>query len=217
MLTHSEENYLKAIYALQQNTDKGVSTSALSEYLDTKPASVSEMIKKLDAKSYVSYQKYYGVTLTDNGLLYALKTIRKHRLWETFLVEKLNFSWDEVHEVAEELEHINSSKLINGLDKFLDFPKVDPHGDAIPDADGYIARVPKRKLSKLKEEETATCIGVNDTSSEFLKFLNKHNIGLGAEIHVKQIEAFDKSMLILVDGKTVHLSKIATENIYVKS
>lgn len=215
-MTLSEENYLKAIYSLQIEYPSGVSTNAIAEHLETKPASATDMIKKLNDKNLVHYKPYQGVLLNEDGEKHALKIIRKHRLWETFLVEKLNFGWDEVHEVAEELEHITSEKLIAELDLFLGEPKYDPHGDPIPDSDGKLPETAKLKLSKLKKGNTGTCIGVNDTSSSFLKYLAKQKIELGTSIEVLHLESFDQSMTIKVDDRELLLSHIATENIYVR-
>ena len=173
MFTLSEENYLKTIYHLELDTDKGVSTNAIAKKLETKASSVTDMIKKLSEKEVVVYKKYKGVTLTVFGKKTAANIVRKHRLWEVFLVEKLNFSWDEVHDVAEQLEHIKSSKLVDQLDAFLGFPSHDPHGDPIPDKDGVFKTIEKSLLSTLEKNETGVCVGVDDSSSEFLKFLDK--------------------------------------------
>lgn len=216
MFTQSEENYLKAIFHLQQEMNDGVSTSSLSEILDTKAASVTEMVKKLADKNLVDYKKYYGVQLTELGKKQALAVVRKHRLWESFLVERLNFKWDEVHEVAEQLEHINSIKLVEELDKFLGRPDYDPHGDPIPDANGNLPKAAKKRLSQLKEGSQAICKGFNDTSSSFLKYLDKQGIGMDTSIEVLQIESFDESMTIKVDQKEISLSKTATDHIYVE-
>ncbi|PHQ30879.1 metal-dependent transcriptional regulator [Leeuwenhoekiella nanhaiensis] len=215
-MTFSEENYLKSIYSLQKDSPKGVSTTILAQYLESKPASVTEMIKKLDEKGLVLYQPYQGVLLNKNGELVALKVIRKHRLWETFLAKKLDFSWDEIHDVAEQLEHIKSDKLIKELDRFLGFPTHDPHGDPIPDEQGNVIKVEKKQVSQLIPGETGTCVGVNDTSSSFLQFLDQQNIKLGAVIEIVHLQDFDKSMTVRIDGRELLLSQIATENIYVK-
>ncbi|MGO3260942.1 MAG: metal-dependent transcriptional regulator [Mesonia sp.] len=216
MFTQSEENYLKAIFHLQEETIDGVSTSSLSELLNTKAASVTEMIKKLADKSLVDYRKYYGVQLTELGKNQALSVVRKHRLWESFLVERLNFKWDEVHEVAEQLEHIKSAKLVEELDKFLGRPHYDPHGDPIPDANGNLPKAAKKRLSQLKSGSKAVCKGFNDTSSSFLKYLDRQGIGMDTSIEVLQIESFDESMTIKVDEKEISLSKTATDHIYVE-
>lgn len=216
MFTQSEENYLKAIYHLQKETDGGVSTSSLSELLKTKAASVTEMLKRLAEKKLVDYQKYYGVQLTDTGKEHALAVVRKHRLWESFLVERLNFNWDEVHEVAEQLEHIKSVKLVEELDRFLGRPAYDPHGDPIPDAEGNLPKTPKKRLSQLQQGDRGTCKGFNDASSSFLQYLAKQEIGLGTQFEVLNIEKFDESMTLRIDKEDVLLSKTATDNIYIE-
>lgn len=215
MFSQSEENYLKSIFHLQQQTDGGVSTSSLSEYLKTTAASVTEMIKRLAGKKLLDYQKYYGVQLTDLGKEQALLIVRKHRLWEYFLVERLNFNWDEVHEVAEQLEHIKSSKLVEELDIFLGRPDYDPHGDPIPDAEGNLPKSPKKTLSQLQQGDRGSCKGFNDASSSFLKYLAKQKIGLGTPIEVVHVEQFDESMTLRIAQREVLLSKTATDNIYV--
>ena len=216
MFTQSEENYLKAIFQLQEETEGGISTSSLSEKLETKAASVTEMLKRLSDKALVDYQKYYGVQLTESGRKQALLIVRKHRLWEYFLVERLNFNWDEVHEVAEQLEHIKSPKLVEELDSFLGRPEYDPHGDPIPDKNGNLPKSATKKLSQLKLGERGICKGFNDNSSAFLQFLDKQSIGLHTPIEILHIEQFDASMTVLVDKKEVLLSKTATDNIYIE-
>lgn len=215
-MTFSEENYLKSIYTLQKDSPKGVSTNVLSQYLVTKPASATEMIKKLNDKDLVVYQPYQGVLLNKNGEEIALRVIRKHRLWETFLAQKLDFSWDEIHDVAEQLEHIQSEKLIRELDRFLGFPKHDPHGDPIPDADGNVVKMEKKRVSQLEPGDVGTCIGVNDTSSSFLQFLDQQKIKLGTVLEIVNLQEFDKSMLVRIDDRELSLSQIATEHIYVR-
>ena len=215
MFTQSEENYLKAIFHLQPEAVEGVSTSSIATYLNSRAASVTEMIKKLADKKVVNYQKYYGVRLTATGKEHALHIVRKHRLWELFLVERLNFNWDEVHEVAEQLEHIKSKKLVEELDKFLGRPAYDPHGDPIPDAKGNLPKIPKKKLSQLQKGERGICKGFNDASSSFLQYLAKLGIGLGTEVEVAHIEKFDESMTVIIDKSEVLLSKAATDNMYV--
>lgn len=215
MFTQSEENYLKAIFQLQEETEGGISTSSLSEKLETKAASVTEMLKRLSDKELVDYQKYYGVQLTKTGRKQALLIVRKHRLWEYFLVERLNFNWDEVHEVAEQLEHIKSPKLVEELDSFLGRPQYDPHGDPIPDKDGNLPKSPTKKLSQLKIGDRGICKGFNDNSSAFLQFLDKQSIGLHTPIEILHIEQFDASMTVQVAQREVLLSKTATDNIYI--
>lgn len=173
MFSQAEQNYLKAIFSLQQKEEGGVSTSRLAEALRIKAASVTEMVKKLDEKQLLDYQKYYGVELTAAGRKQALFIVRQHRLWETFLVDKLNFDWDEVHDIAKQLEHISSEKLVEELDKFLGRPEYDPHGDPIPDKEGNLPEMYKKRLSQLKEGESAVCSGVNDTSASFFKIFGK--------------------------------------------
>jgi DtxR family transcriptional regulator, Mn-dependent transcriptional regulator len=216
MFTSSEENYLKAIYHLEIDIDKGVSTNAIAEKLVTKASSVTDMVKKLSEKELIIYKKYKGVTLTNFGKKIASSIVRKHRLWEVFLVEKLNFSWDEVHDVAEQLEHIKSPKLINQLDIFLGFPSHDPHGDPIPDKDGNLKVVEKSLLSTLLKNESGICIGVNDSSSEFLQFLDKKGITLGKLIKVLEIENFDDSLSITIDQKKLSISNKIANNLYIQ-
>ncbi|WP_299062821.1 metal-dependent transcriptional regulator [uncultured Polaribacter sp.] len=216
MFTLSEENYLKAIYHLELDTDKGVSTNAIAEKLETKASSVSDMIKKLSDKKVIIYKKYKGVTLTELGKKTAANIVRKHRLWEVFLVEKLNFSWDEVHEVAEQLEHIKSPKLIDQIDAFLGFPTHDPHGDPIPDKEGNLKTVDKSLLSTLLKNESGICIGVDDSSSEFLQFLDKKGITLGKKITILDKEEFDNSLSILIGEKKLSISNKIANNLYIK-
>ncbi|WP_120186532.1 metal-dependent transcriptional regulator [Tenacibaculum lutimaris] len=216
MFSQSEENYIKTIYHLEADFKKGISTNAIAKKLDTKASSVTDMIKKLSEKDVVTYKKYQGVTLTDFGKKTAANIVRKHRLWEVFLVDKLNFSWDEVHEVAEQLEHIKSPKLINELDAFLDYPKRDPHGDPIPDKEGNLQVIEKSLLSTLKENEIGVCVGVDDSSSEFLRFLDKQGVALGKQIKVKEKEPFDGSLVIEMDGKTLSVSNKIASNLYIQ-
>lgn len=215
-MTISEENYLKAIYHLTQLMPKGVNTNAIAASLDTKASSVTDMLKKLSEKELVTYQKYQGVTLTESGKLSAKMIVRKHRLWEVFLVDKLGFAWDEVHEVAEELEHIQSEKLINQLDQFLNFPSFDPHGDPIPNAKGEIVNVDKQLLSEIAIGKEVSCVGVKDSSPEFLKYLDKQNIALGTQIKLIEKEDFDGTLKIKIGLKTIVLSDKIANNLFVK-
>lgn len=216
MVTLSEENYLKAIYHLGKQGAVAVSTNAIAEKIETKASSVTDMIKKLADKDLVHYIKYQGVSLTNEGRLAAALVVRKHRLWEVFLVEKLNFSWDEVHDVAEQLEHIKSEKLINELDAFLNYPKEDPHGDPIPDKHGNISKMNKIFLSQLNPNDVCICVGVNDSSADFLKYLDKHQIALGTSIQIISKEKFDESMTIKVKDVLINISKTVSNNVYVK-
>lgn len=216
MVTQSEENYLKAIYHIGKLGSIDVSTNAIAEKMTTKASSVTDMLKKLAEKGLVNYKKYQGVSLTKEGKSVAASVVRKHRLWEVFLVEKLNFSWDEVHDVAEQLEHIKSQKLINELDAFLEFPTHDPHGDPIPDRDGNIHKVQKIFLSQVNQSVNCFCTGVKDSSASFLKYLDKNNIGLGTAIQVLTLEPFDGSMTIKINNSDLTISKEIANNIYVK-
>tara|TARA_R110002167_G_scaffold366211_1_gene593766 strand:+ start:2752 stop:3405 length:654 start_codon:yes stop_codon:yes gene_type:complete len=216
MFSLSEENYLKAIYHLEIISNKGISTNAIAEKLETKASSVSDMIKKLSEKEVIIYKKYQGVTLTNFGKKTAANIVRKHRLWEVFLVEKLNFSWDEVHDVAEQLEHIKSPKLIHELDAFLGFPTHDPHGDPIPDNDGNLKVLEKSLLATLSKNESGVCVGVKDSSAEFLQYLDKKGITLGKELTVLEKEDFDDSLSIQIDGKKLSVSNKIATNLYVK-
>lgn len=215
-MTISEENYIKVIYHISLVAPKGVSTNAIAGMLDTKASSVTDMLKKLAEKDFVSYQKYQGVTLTEKGLLAAKMIVRKHRLWEVFLVEKLNFSWDEVHEIAEELEHIKSEVLINKLDEFLGFPSFDPHGDPIPDEQGIIKKIEKHLLSDAEVNKDYKCIGVKDSSTDFLKYLDKQKIALGSVLKIVEREEFDETLTIAIDGKRTTISNKIASNLYVQ-
>lgn len=216
VLSLAEQNYIKAIYHLSEAGNKEVSTNAIAEVLKTKPASVSDMIGKLANKKAVVYKKYQGVNLSEEGKKEALRIIRKHRLWEVFLVDKLKFNWDEVHDVAEQLEHIDSPLLIKRLDEFLGYPKYDPHGDPIPDESGEFKAKPQFPLSELAIQNSGIIVAVNDSSSVFLQYLDKIGAYLGAKIKVQSIEEFDGSMEIVIDNKkTIFISRSAAENILV--
>ena len=215
-MTFSEENYLKTIYHLTIVSDAEVSTNAIAEMMETKASSVTDMLKKLADKDLVNYIKYQGVSLTNKGKLTAKMIVRKHRLWEVFLVEKLNFPWDEVHDIAEQLEHIKSEKLINKLDDFLGNPTEDPHGDPIPNAKGQIIPIEKQLLSELSENQTGICVGVKDSSSEFLKYLDKQGIALGSRIEIIEKETFDSSLKINLDSKELTISNKIAGNLFVK-
>ena len=216
MFSSSEENYLKAIYHLSLTSLKGVSTNAIAKKLNTKASSVTDMIKKLADKNVLVYKKYQGVQLTVEGKKTAANIIRKHRLWEVFLVEKLNFSWDEVHDVAEQLEHIKSAKLIDEIDALLGFPKYDPHGDPIPDKEGNLDQLEKSLVSTLKINEKGICVGVHDSSATFLQFLDKQQIALGQEITILEKEDFDGSMTIKINQKEITISNKIANNLYVQ-
>ncbi len=212
--TPSEENYIKAIYHLENLYDT-VTTSLLSAQILTRPASVTDMLKKLRTKKIVDYKPYYGFSLTPAGRKIALDIIRKHRLWEYFLVHKLGFDWDKVHAVAEDLEHISSSELIMRLDDYLNNPAFDPHGDPIPDNKGKIKHLKQANLSDLPVKTLATVCSVKNQSTEMLEMLRHYNIGLGSKIKVNRRFHFDKSVEIKVDKNplTVVSNQVAI-NVY---
>lgn len=217
MLTFVEENYLKAIYRLSVNSKESVTTTAIADQLKTSPGSVTDMAKKLSAKKLIHHEKYQGVELTDTGKSVALSVIRKHRLWEVFLVEKLEFSWDEVHEVAEQLEHIHSDKLIEKLDKFLGFPTTDPHGDPIPDINGKIKQVKKQPLEEIKIGDKVKFVAVKESDPKFLQYLDKVGMVLGDKIAVQDIIEYDGSYQIAVNrAKPLMISKEVAKNILVQ-
>lgn len=212
----AEENYIKAIWRLQL-ADNNVTTNELSAELQTKPASVTDMLKRLSEKKLLHYAPYYGVTLTPEGKKLALSIIRKHRLWEYFLVEKLKFEWDAVHEIAEELEHVSSPELIERLDAFLGYPKADPHGDPIPDSKGRMTSTSNVTLQQLQEAQPAMVTGVGDQSSSLLELLRQKNIGIGTKLEIKQRHAFDGSVEIKIRNQAlINLSEQLAKNIFVK-
>ena len=216
MATLSEENYLKAIFHLSKYDKTAVSTNAIAQKMETKASSATDMIKKLFEKGLIDYQKYKGVKLTENGRLAAVSVIRKHRLWEVFLVDKLRFSWDEVHEIAEQLEHIKSKKLTRELDAFLGFPTEDPHGDPIPDAMGNMPSSQKLLLAKVKQLQRCICVGVKDSTPKFLQYLDKHKIALGTEIMVLSRESYDESMAVKINNIQQSISREVAHNLFVK-
>lgn len=217
MLSKSEEDYLKALYHLQvEGTEEKVSSKLLSEYLDVSAASVSGMLKKLKNKSLVQYEKYGKLALNEEGMKTSIALIRKHRLWETFLYDYMNFSWDEVHEVAEQLEHIHSEKLIRELDRFLDHPSRDPHGDPIPDAEGRIKDSQSQVLSSLGVGTSCRLVSVNDASVAFLRYVSELGLALSSEIEILEKRDFDQSMLIRFNEKEVSVSKTFADNVFVE-
>ncbi len=217
MFTFAEENYLKTIYHLELDIQGEVSTNAIAERMETKPSSVTDMVQKLAEKEVLSYKKYKGTLLTPTGRKIAANVIRKHRLWEVFLVEKLSFHWDEVHEIAEQLEHIQSEELVTRLDKFLGNPDFDPHGDPIPDKHGNVKRTEKKLLSELRKNQRGVCVGVKETSGDFLQYLDKRKISIGTKIKVLGKEFFDGSMIIQVGSDQFFISKKIAENLYVQT
>jgi DtxR family transcriptional regulator, Mn-dependent transcriptional regulator len=218
MTSFTEENYLKIIYKLSMETESEISTNAVAELTQTKAASVTDMLRKLSEKQLVNYQKYQGVRLTDLGEKVALSVIRKHRLWEVFLVDKLKFNWDEVHDIAEQLEHIDSEELALKLDKFLGFPKFDPHGDPIPDAEGRMPESGYKNLSEIPVNQPVVLMGVSQHSTTFLQYLGKIGLQLGVEICVTEINDFDKSLTIKIGGeKDCFISTEVAKNVLVKA
>lgn len=215
MLSLTEENYLKAIYHLSDQGSQSVSTNEIAEVMQTKAASVTDMIKKLSVKDLIHYERYYGVNVTAKGKTQALQVVRKHRLWETFLVQKLGFTWDEVHEVAEQLEHIQSARLIDKLDEYLGFPKVDPHGDPIPDQHGKVKSLPKISLDQMKPGGKGTISSVKDSDPGLLKYLDKIGATPGKKIEVLSREDYDESIEVVIEKKKIFVSKEVSKNILI--
>ena len=216
MNTKSEEDYLKCLYHLQQGK-KNVSTNEIANYLSMKPSSVSDMLKKLAEKKCVNYLKYKGSSLTKKGKLIALSVIRKHRLWETFLVNKLGFSWSKVHNIAEQLEHVNSEELIDKLDHFLAYPQIDPHGDPIPQKNGTIAELNQKLLSELKHGEEGIITGIKKGTPSLLNFLDMKNIKLGDQIQLISILEFDQSAEVIIHEKAINLSEKICSNLLIET
>ncbi len=216
MFTQAEENYLKTILSISLRNDGRISTNEIANDIGTSPASVSDMFKKLQEKKLIKYKKYQGVSLTKKGRKNATNILRKHRLWETFLVNTLNFSWDEVHIIAEQLEHIQSEKLIDELDDFLDKPKFDPHGDPIPSKEGKIPLSDFKSLNELKVGEKGIIMGVKLDENSFLQYLNQIKIQIGVEIKIINKVNFDKSMEVKTKYKTFFLSNDVSKNLLIK-
>jgi DtxR family Mn-dependent transcriptional regulator len=217
MYSFTEENYLKAIYKLSERESEKITTNSIATMLDTKAASVTDMIKKLSDKKLLKYEKYKGVTLTEKGRLIAVETVRKHRLWEVFLYDKLRFGWEEVHDIAEQLEHIHSELLINKLDDFLGNPTHDPHGDPIPSKNGEIQKSNFVLLSSIKLKQKTVLSGVVDHSAPFLKHLEKTGLLLGKQLEVLEINEYDESVLVSINNaKGIYLSRDVAKNILVK-
>lgn len=219
LLSFTEENYIKLIYRASKvkpnEADQEVSTNEIADLTQTKPASVSDMLKKLASKGLINYVKYQGVTLTPKGETQALLVIRKHRLWEVFLVNKLEFSWDQVHEIAEQLEHIQSEELIRRLDKFLGYPQYDPHGDPIPNDKGELSSKKQVYLIEMKIGDSGDVVGVKETSPLFLRYLDKIGVNMGAHIEIVDKIEFDQSIEIKVNKeRVIIISKDIAQNIY---
>ena len=214
MLTHTEENYIKTIYLLLGNEKEQVGTNNLAAELKTTAAAVTTMLKRIARKNLVNYTKYQGVSLTHSGKMEAVRLVRNHRLWETFLVTKLRFRWDEVHDMAEQLEHVNSRELINRLDQFLGRPKLDPHGDPIPSSEGTIYEVLSKPLIELEPGSIATVAGVKDSEPLFLKYLDRLGVVIGSKIQIVEKIEFDGSVEIIIENADpVFISKEVATNL----
>lgn len=211
----TEENYLKALYHLVNDNDE-VSVNDLSRQLNIKMPSVNSMIKKFADKKWVKYESYKPIKLTESGKKEASLIVRKHRLTEMFLVEKMGFGWENVHEIAEQLEHIHSEVFFDKMDEILNYPKVDPHGEPIPDKDGNVIQADLKKLSKCQENDRVELASVTTSSEEFLSFLNKRNLSLGTEIKVLQREDFDQSMKVFYNDQEENFSKTVCDRLLVK-
>ena len=215
-LSYTEEKYLKVIYQQGDNGTAAVSTNAMAAALHTSPAAVTDMVQKLHEKELVVYQKYQGVTISSTGKAHALQIIRKHFLWEVFLVDKLKLGWEEVHEIAEQLEHIQSPVLIQRLDSFLGTPAYSPHGKPIPNAQGEIVHKASVVLTSLEAGSSGIIIALKDGTSPFLQYLNKRNIYLGAKISVIEKLPFDQSMDVSIDqSPKINISQQVSDNILI--
>jgi DtxR family Mn-dependent transcriptional regulator len=216
-ITQAEENYLKAIFKIEEKEAKPVLTNAIATSMKTTAASVTDMLKRLSDKQLITYEKYRGVQLTEEGNRLATSLIRKHRLWEVFLVEKLGFAWDEVHELAEQLEHVHGNDLVKRLDTFLGHPKFDPHGDPIPDAEGRWTFRPQALLATLQPGNRGIVTGVDDHSATFLQYLDQLGLTLGAELELLERIPYDQSVRVRAsDGREFVLSEKVTQNLFVK-
>lgn len=216
MITLAEEDYLKAIFSIQLKTEEKVSTNEISKEIKTSPASVSDMLKKLEEKELIHYEKYKGVELSKKGKKIAIHIIRKHRLWETFLVNKLKFNWEDVHEVAEELEHIKSHDLIDKLDKYLDYPKFDPHGEPIPTKEGKVSSKKTIPLNKLQINIKGKVTEVTLDEKPFLEYLTKLKIKIGTNIELLEKISFDQSLIIKIENKQQHVSNDVAKHLLIK-
>lgn len=215
-ITKKEEDYLKGLLQLKWKLQEGrIGTNQLAETVGVAPATANSMLKKLKEKSWVDYEKYGAISLTKSGEHIALQLIRKHRLWETFLYDTLDFSWDEVHEVAEQLEHIHSDKLIEKLDEFLGYPEQDPHGDPIPDKDGKFKKISKRTLSEMAVGSIARIVSVRDSSAAFLQYVSEMGMDLRTKIEILDKQEFDNSLHIRVKDNTYRVSEKFSSNVFV--
>lgn len=217
MLSFTEENYLKALLMLTVNKTgtEGTGTNELASSLNVKPATATDMLKKLKEKKLVNYEKYGRISLTSSGKEKAIEIVRRHRLWETFLHNKLDFPWDEVHELAEELEHIRSPELINRLDQFLGFPEFDPHGDAIPNAKGEMRQPLTKTLAHAQPGTSCSILAVKDNSPAFLQYVSKLGLSINSKLKIIEKQEFDESMELEAEGRRINVSKKFTENIFI--
>jgi DtxR family Mn-dependent transcriptional regulator len=216
MNSQSKEDYLKALYHLEMDFDV-VPTNSIADYLDMKPSSVTDMLKKLAEKKFINYQKYKGTSLSKKGKLIALSIIRKHRLWETFLVEKLGFGWDQVHIIAEQLEHIKSEELIENLDYFLGNPKYDPHGDPIPSKNGEIEKMNQKLLVELKVSQKGIITGVKKGTASLLNYLDKEKVKLGDSVKVIEILEFDGTYIVETNKRKLTFSEKICQNLLLET
>ena len=217
MLSFTEENYIKALFHLTYETEHNneAGTNQLASYMCVKPATATDMLRKLKEKGLIDYEKYGKITLSEEGRVNALEILRKHRLWETFLFQKLDFSWDEVHEVAEQLEHIHSAKLIDKLDSFLGYPEFDPHGDAIPDSNGIIKHLSRKSLAEVEPGYTCKMVAVRDNTATFLQYVSQLNLKLNTPIKVLSRQGYDGTIEILIDNQLNTVSQKFAENIMI--
>lgn len=215
MFSHTEENYLKTIYHLQLDTGK-VTTNALAQQLNTKPATVTDMMKKLHAKNLLHYTPYYGFSLSNEGKKAALFIVRRHRLWEAFLAEKLAFSPEEVHEIAEELEHVRHAKLVERLDAFLGYPQFDPHGDPIPDKKGKVPQSQLTNLGDLPIGAVAVLQAVAQQTKPLLTQLSAKKIAIGSQLEVRSRSPFDQMLEIKINNKIISISAQLASHLLVK-
>lgn len=215
-LSYTEENYLKALLRLSKPTEASVNTNAIAAHLETSAASVTDMLKKLADKDLITYQRYKGAQLTDLGNKIATKLVRKHRLWEVFLVQSLGMTWDEVHDIAEELEHIQSDQLIERLDAFLGFPKYDPHGDPIPNAQGKYTLRAQMFLTELRPGEEGVVVGVKEADNQFLRYLNEKGISIGKKAKLLAHDAYDQLIRLRIEDRELSISGKVAQNILIK-
>jgi DtxR family Mn-dependent transcriptional regulator len=213
---HSEENYLKTLFQLEEGAVKKVNNVALSKALGLNPATVLEMVRKMKERELVVLLPGKTLQLTETGKKRALQIIRRHRLWEVFLVKKLGYKWNEVHDLAEQLEHIESNEMVKRLEAYLEYPSVDPHGDPIPDETGKVKKPKTQALSSAPLKKKATVISLADSSNEFLQYMDKVGISIGDSLEVLEVEAFDGSMTLQLGKTRVTVSQEAASNILVK-